>query len=99
MARKVKWTHTALRERCEIFDYWNRRNKSTRYSHWLRKRLQDMIRQLAEQPSTGALTEEYGIYRKLVRDYYLFYRFSATEITVISIWDTRRNPESNPYSY
>ena len=100
MGRKVIWTHHALREQRSIFDYWNRRNEHPSYSIRLRKNIRDQVLLLRLQPFVGNFTEEFAVHRKLIAAHYLlFYRFTATELLILSIWDTRRDPAQAPYSY
>ncbi len=99
MVSKVTWTRRAKLDFVAIASYWNEHNKSSSYSRKLRNLIRVSMREVASHPQTGALTEESEIRRRLVRDYFVFYRISALQIEIVSIWDTRRNPDEAPYSY
>ncbi len=99
MVRQVIWTQQAKLEFRTIAAYWNKRNRNSSYSRKLRNLIRTSMRSVASHPHTGALTDEFEIRRKLVRDYFVFYRILEMQIEILSIWDTRRNPNNAPYSY
>ena len=99
MGRKIIWSDPAKAELRSIRNYWTRRNKSARYSQLLRQEVDVLLFKIAKEPFIGSLTDEANIQKKLLRDYYIFYEVSDTAITVLKVWDTRRNPGDNPYYY
>ena len=50
---KVFWTQTAKEQRDYIFDYWNKRNKSTNYSEKLNISIRERISLLKNHPEIG----------------------------------------------
>src|SRR5690606_7251879 len=92
--REIKWTLRARVERDEILDFWYLKNKSILYSEKLNTLFWTTISLIAEHPEAGkTLNKERAIYYILVKSYRIYYHFTAKEFTVLSIWDTRRNPE------
>jgi len=53
---KVEWTHFAKKQRDEIFEYWNNRNKSNSYSKKLNLVIKEKTNQLKFQPFSGKKT-------------------------------------------
>ncbi|MBK6977962.1 MAG: type II toxin-antitoxin system RelE/ParE family toxin [Cytophagaceae bacterium] len=91
--RKIVWTQKAQFERKEILEYWIIRNKSATYSIKLNKKIIETLRMLSFNPFLGRKSEIESIRIKLVKDYFLIYQITSEEIVVLSLWDSRRNPE------
>ena len=90
--RKINWTEKANFERQEILQYWINRNKSKRYSIKLNKLFVETIKKTAENPLIGRKTDfNENIRVKIVRDYFLFYKFDDKQLKVLSIWDGNRD--------
>ena len=94
MAAKVVWSVRAKRERLEILEYWNERNKSKTYSRKLYQLFRIAMKKAAETPATGVSSENPDVRVKIVRDYLIYYHISSPKtIEVLTIWDSRRNPK------
>lgn len=91
--RAVVWTDTAKLQRRKIFEYWNKRNGSTRYSKKLLKFISARIQQLVEHPFSGKETEIEGIRITSLGHFSIVYILTETQLIVIGFWDTRQNPE------
>lgn len=92
--RKIIWTVHANKERKDILEYWILRNKSKTFSVKLNKLILYNVSLLAEHPTIGRKTDVEKVRVKIVRDYLIFYEFSASELIILSIWDGRRNNKS-----
>ncbi|WP_126653833.1 type II toxin-antitoxin system RelE/ParE family toxin [Chryseobacterium aureum] len=88
--RKVIWTVKANKERKEILEYWILRNNSKIFSIKLNKLILYNVGLLADHPTIGRKTDIEKVRVKIVRDYLIFYEFSSSELTILSIWDGRR---------
>ena len=97
MAKQIIWSNKAQKDRKEILAYWLARNKSAAYSNKLNLLLILGAAAIADFPESGVQTDVMNIRMKLVKDYYLFYRIKESTIEIISIWDTRRNPDESPF--
>ena len=53
----ISWTQTAKRQRNHIFDYWNKRNKSTSYSRKLNLSIRERTELLKTHPEMGTETD------------------------------------------
>ncbi len=93
MVKQIRWTEGAQFDRKEIFQYWNARNKTNNYSKKLNQLFKDNIKLLQKHPSMGRLMNRDNIRLSVVRDYLLVYQDFEDEIIIISIWDSRQNPE------
>ena len=73
--------------------YWIKRNKSDAYSNKLRKLFKITIKHLTEFPHSGSPTQIENIRVKVVRDYLIIYQILEKEIYILTIRDSRRNPD------
>lgn len=89
---KVIWTKIAVKQRNEIFDYWNNRNKNNRYSKQLNLKIYRKIDQLKNFPNTGVEIENENARVLHFENYSLIYRLNINQIFILAFWDTRQNP-------
>lgn len=92
--RTVIWTEKAFLERKEILEYWIRRNQSKSFSIKLNTLILKELNLISLNPSTGKKTNYENIRLRIIWDYLLLYEISKTEIIILIIWDSRRNPEN-----
>ncbi len=92
MARKVKWTITTQLQRKDILQYWINRNKSSTYSKKLSQLFKEAIYLIKTKPKIGRLTDIEDVRLKVVRDYLIFYEFDDEYLYILSIWDSRQDP-------
>lgn len=91
--KRVVWTRVAIQQRDYVFDYWNKRNKSKRYSTKLNKGIRERLEILSKMPKLGMLTNKKD-YRVFFYKYYgIHYKISEDLIYVVGFWDNRQNPE------
>jgi len=89
---KVFWTKTAVAQRNNIFEYWNRRNCSNTYSSKLRLIINKNIELLRKYPELGVITD-YGEHRTLaIGNFNLFYKFNEECIIITAFWDNHQDP-------
>lgn len=94
MARlKVFWTETAISQRNQIFVYWNKRNKSTRFSRKLNAKIKERIALLVLNPEMSTETDFKGIRTSVLIYYSILYKFNNQNFYIMGIWDNRQNPE------
>lgn len=90
---KIIWTSIAIEQRNKIFNYWNRRNKSTTYSKKLNSIAYEKIDLLKKNPFVGAEIHN-EIYRILhFGNYSLVYKPEHQQIYIMAFWDNRQNPK------
>ena len=96
--RRIKWTQNSKLEVNIIINFFNKRNGSNRYSHYLKGEIKDTLKLVAAQPMIGYSTEYPHIRQALViDDYSIFYHHSDELITVLVFWDNRRDPARLAY--
>ena len=97
--RRIKWTQNSKIEVNIIINFFNKRNGSNRYSHYLKGEIKDTLKLVAAQPMIGYSTEYPHIRQALViDDYSIFYHHSDELITVLVFWDNRRDPARLAYT-
>ena len=97
--RRIKWTQHSKLEVNIIINFFNKRNGSNRYSHYLKGEIKDTLKLVAAQPMIGYSTEYPHIRQALViDDYSIFYHHSDELITVLVFWDNRRDPARLAYT-
>jgi len=92
MAKEIRWSVRADRDRLEIIEYWTNRNKSTTYSRKLAELFKSKAKLIAKTPESNKSTEFPFVRIKIVGDYLMYYKIENTYIEIITIWDSRRNP-------
>ena len=93
MAKRLKWATSAKIQRQEILDYWIKRNQSKIYSRKLNKLFNECAEMILLYPEIGIKIPNINCRKRLIRDFYFIYTITENEIEIVTIWDTRQNPE------
>ena len=93
MAKQVIWSLRAQNEKKEILDYWRQRNKSNAYSKKLNELFKESIKIIIDFPQIGKVTDDTRARIKIVRDYLIIYEETVTQISILTIWDSRQDPD------
>ena len=93
MAKEVVWSLRAQKERKEILEYWRLRNKSNTYSKKLNQLFKESVKIITDFPQIGKPTDDINTRIKIVRDYLLIYEETESQIHILTIWDSRQDPE------
>lgn len=93
MAKQVVWSFRAQSDRKEILNYWQQRNKSNFYSKKLNQLFKESIKIIADFPQIGKPTDSINTRVKIVKDYLIIYEETETQILILTIWDSRQDPE------
>lgn len=94
MAREVIWSIRAQADRRKILEYWRLRNKSDSYSRKLSRLFKESVKIIRSFPHVGKQTDQANTRIKIVKDYLIIYEVSDTQIIILTIWDSRQNPET-----
>ena len=90
---KVIWSETAAKQRRAIFEYWNKRNHSTRYSERIRVLVEKRIELIKKNP-TSFLTSDYKeMYVTVIEHFCLYFKIVKEGILITAFWDSRQNPD------
>jgi len=92
MALQIDWTDKALDHLDSILNYWEERNGSKMYSHKLYIIFQEALGILSRYPDSGRQTNNLFLKKKSVRDYFIYYTFNDSSLTVIGISYMGRDP-------
>ena len=93
MAKEVIWSPLAKRKRREILEYWIEHNKSKTYSLKLNELFKQAEQLISERPNIGKPTSDKHVRFKIVRDYLIFYEQVDEKIYILTIWDSRQDPD------
>jgi len=93
MAKRIIWSKRAKEEKKSILYYWLKRNKSNVYSKKLNKLLKIAVKTISESTIPRKRTDHGDAFVKIVKDYLIIYDEDPTTIFILSIWDSRQDPE------
>jgi toxin YoeB len=93
MAKQIIWSGLAHNDRLHILDYWRKRNKSATYSKRINQIFEHTADLISKYPRIGKQTEIEGIRYKIIQDYIFTYRETKKNIEILTIWDSRQDPE------
>jgi addiction module RelE/StbE family toxin len=93
MAKKVVWSLRAQKDRKSILEYWRERNRSVTYSRKLNLLFKEAVSIIRKFPQIGKPTDYPNVRIKVVKDYLIIYEVTATTIYILTIWDSRQDPD------
>ena len=93
VTRKIVWSPRSKIRLYEILDFFNHRNKSSIYSQKLYKTFKEEVSILKLQPEIGVKTNFENIRGLIIGNYVIFYEIKEKQINVLTVWDSRENPE------
>nr|WP_295931294.1 type II toxin-antitoxin system RelE/ParE family toxin [uncultured Dyadobacter sp.] len=99
MAKKIIWSVRAHTDRKEILEYWIKRNKSKTYSRKLNDLFKSAARVVSMFPKIGKRTDLENVRIKIVRDYFLIYEETDSEIHILTIWNSHQDPENLEWEF
>jgi plasmid stabilization system protein ParE len=91
--QEIKWSLKAIHDKLDILEFWFNRNKSIRFSKRLDYFFDKAIEEIAIFPNQGKRTDFKDIRIKIVRSYLLYYLIKENSITILRVWDSRRDPK------
>lgn len=91
--KAVVWSPRAKEDLRSIKEYFDSRNRSTRYSTRLLKLFRERANLIPRYPFASAPTDEENVRGVLVLDYILFFAILTDHFLILSVWDTRRDPD------
>ena len=93
MVKQIIWSQRSQNDRKQILEYWRNRNKSNTYSKKLDKRFREALNIIRDYPQVGKQTDDQKARIKIVKDYLLIYEETEDSIILLTIWDSRQDPE------
>jgi|WetSurMetagenome_2_1015567.scaffolds.fasta_scaffold350383_1 plasmid stabilization system protein ParE len=89
---EIFWTATAVKQRNQVLDYWNERNKSKTYSKKLVIKIHDSLKLLKTNPQLGKKTDFMNNRIMSLGHYSILYREMSLKIVITGFWDNRQDP-------
>jgi plasmid stabilization system protein ParE len=98
MVERIAWLDTAKKQYKRIMAYMFEHYSVTaveRFNDDIDRRLA----RLEKQPYSGRPSQIEGVRYVLLRKrWHLYYRFHATTLYVVFLWDSKQNPNKNPFA-
>ncbi|RYX80024.1 type II toxin-antitoxin system RelE/ParE family toxin [bacterium] len=94
MNKSIIWSPKSKRDLRAIKSFYDNRNQSSTYSNELLKRLRETAILFCKYPEIAITTDYNQIKGFIILDYILFYTIFDSHILIITIWDSRRNPDA-----
>jgi plasmid stabilization system protein ParE len=91
--RRIIWSLRANLDLYQILEFYYKRNGTKTYSGKLNTTIRNSIRLLEKHPEIGIHTDVKSIRNLIVMDFGIFYEIKSATIEIITIWDSRQNPE------
>jgi len=91
--RKIIWSEKAKLDLFEILDFFNIRNGTKTYSKKLNSSFRKSVRLLEKHSDMGVLTDVQNMRNLIEGDYSIFYEIKSDTVEIITIRDSRQNPE------
>ncbi|WP_342086633.1 type II toxin-antitoxin system RelE/ParE family toxin [Dyadobacter sp. OTU695] len=99
MAKQVIWSARAHTDRKEILEYWIHRNKSKTYSRKLNHLFNEAVQLVAMYPKIGKRTDVEFVRIKIVRDYFIIYEETDSDIHILTIWNSHQDPKNLEWEF
>lgn len=97
MVRKVIWTKNASNEWKSILEFWINKTGTNKYSRKLNNKIRIVINYIRINNKIGTKTNLKNIRLMLCSHYKIFYKIDKDTIYIVSIFDSRRNPEKSTF--
>ncbi|RYE21241.1 MAG: type II toxin-antitoxin system RelE/ParE family toxin [Sphingobacteriaceae bacterium] len=94
MNKTLIWSVKAKKDLKAIKDFYNHRNQSSIYSNKLLKELRATAVLFCKYPEVAITTDYNQVKGFVILDYFLFYRIFESHILILTVWDSRRNPDA-----
>jgi plasmid stabilization system protein ParE len=94
MAKQIIWSLRAQNDRKDILKFWREKNKSNTYSKKLDQRFREAISIIKDYPQIGKQTDDSNARVKIITDYLLIYEEIENSIIILTIWDSRQDPQN-----
>jgi plasmid stabilization system protein ParE len=94
MVKRIIWSDRARKDKRDILEYWFKRNGNKNYSRKLAFEFRETFNYIAKQNYLGRATDEKNIRVTVCRYYQIFYEITQENIEILSVWDSRRNPDN-----
>lgn len=91
--RKIIWSFEAKSDLYNVLNFYYRRNGTWIYSKKLNSAFRKSVRLLTRHPEIGIQTDIFHIRILIIGDFKIFYKIKQDSIVIITIIDTRQDPD------
>jgi len=91
--RELIWSPQSKIELLDILEYYKKRNGNANYSRKLYARIEELLELCSAHSFIGKPTDFENVRVLIVDDYLIFYEVEHTKLIVLTIWNSRRNPD------
>ncbi len=91
--RKIIWSLQSKLDLFATLDYFYKRNGTKTYSRKLNLSLRKAIKLLEKNSDIGVHTDIENVRNMIHGNYNVFYEVKSELIEIITIWDSRQNPD------
>jgi len=91
--KKIIWSTRASKELRHILEYYNHRNKSTRYSLKLVNEIEALTKSISKNELIGRLTSNKFTRVIPMKVYLIFYEINQDYVEIVSFWDNRQDKD------
>ena len=89
--KEIVWSIRANKELKKILEFYNKRNRSTKYSLKLLTEINNLSDTLSKSEFIGRLTVNKKTRVIVMKVYLFFYEINENRIEIISFWDNRQD--------
>ena len=93
MVKQIIWSRLAHEDKKSIIGYWINRDKSAAYSKRLNDVFENTAELVAKHPKIGKKTDIPDVRIKTVLYYAFTYKITGVKIEILTIWDSRQDPQ------
>jgi plasmid stabilization system protein ParE len=91
--RRIIWSPRAKLDLYQILEFYYKRNGTKTFSLKLNTKIRNSIRLLEKYSEIGIQTDVKNVRNLIVSDFGIFYEIKSATIEIITIWDSRQNPD------
>jgi len=91
--RKIIWSPRAKLDLVNILEFYITRNGTKTYSLKLNAAIRSSIRLLEKHPEIGVKVDIKNVRNLIQGDFSIFYEIKSDTIEIITVWDSRQDPD------
>jgi plasmid stabilization system protein ParE len=92
--RKIIWSPKAKSDLFKILTFYYKRNGTKTYSKKLNSAIRLSIKKLMKHSDIGVQSDVQNVRNLIEENYNIFYEITQECIVIITIWDSRQNPDN-----
>jgi len=93
MSKRLIWSYRAKKDLLEIKAFYDDRNQSTQYSDKLLRTIRRIALFIQKYPYASRATDKGNVRGVVVLGYIVFFEILDKQVLVLTVWDSRRDPE------